>query len=424
MYFKQRVLVVALAAALPWMGAHAQSNADLLKQIEALKAQLEALTAKVEAVSRQSGGVNPQEFNRLVQKVELAEENSITSGFKGMKFKGVIEAAYLWDKRQQKQGFVTTNGHSQDASFPSVGMFEISKEVDDGVSWTLRLSPGNAGLATGGGLVHEATVALPLGGGGAKLIAGLMPDWQGYEYYFGHQNPLVTHNLLFAYAAASTYEGVGTSHTFGKLATKWMLANIDNNRSGKAPGVVYRGDYTVSEYTYVGFAGAHARTQRQFDMVEVDAGYSRGDWIMNGQLTAGRERGIAFNGGDARWWGMSALAGYKVTPTLQFLTRFDYISNRHNGGGIYVEGPGFVGLGNTTSGFGPELDNTGAVVDPNRGANRYALSAGFNYAINANAAWKSELRLDRSSGFNFTDVQSGAPKRSNLSVGTSIVVSF
>ena len=77
MNFKKQIFVAALATALPWTGAQAQTNAELLKQIEVLKAQLDALTAKVEAVSKQAGAVNPQEFNRLVQKVDLAEESSI-----------------------------------------------------------------------------------------------------------------------------------------------------------------------------------------------------------------------------------------------------------------------------------------------------------------------------------------------------------
>ena len=422
MQFNNKALVLAVAAALPCIGAHAQTNAELLQQIQLLKAQLEALTAKVEAVSQQAGGVNPQEFNRLVQKVDLAEDNSIASGFKGLKFKGVIEAAYIYDKRRDSQGFVSGNGYSQDPAFPSVGMFEIGKEVDDGVSWMLRLAPGNGGLGTGAGLVHEASVSVPIGDAGARLNAGLIPDYQGYESSFGHQNPLVTHNLLWAYAGPSAYEGVGTSHTFGKLAAKWMVANIDSNRSGKAPGIVYRADYTVSEYTTIGFAGAHARTAREYDLMEVDAAYARGDWLLNGQLNYGRERGTAANGGDARWWGLSALVGYKVTPTLQILGRFDYIGNRRNGGGIYAQGVGFIG--DTTSGFGPELDNTGAVIDPNRGANRYALSAGVNYSINANAAWKTEVRLDRSSGYNFLDVKTNSPRRGNLMLGTAVVVSF
>ena len=89
------------------------------------------------------------------------------------------------------------------------------------------------------------------------------------------------------------------------------------------------------------------------------------------------------------------------------------------GGGIYA-----ATTGDNLSGFGPELDSTGTVIDPNRGANRYALSAGFNYSINANAAWKTEVRVDRSTGYNFLDPKTGAFKRSNVLLGTAVVVSF
>jgi hypothetical protein len=35
--------------------------------------------------------VDPQEFNRSVQKIDLAKEDSIKAGVKGMKFQGVFD---------------------------------------------------------------------------------------------------------------------------------------------------------------------------------------------------------------------------------------------------------------------------------------------------------------------------------------------
>ena len=119
------------------------------------------------------------------------------------------------------------------------------------------------------------------------------------------------------------------------------------------------------------------------------------------------------SGSDARWWGLSGLAGYKVTPRLQALARFDYIGNRKNGGGIYYN-PGE---------FGPELDSSGIANDLSKGANRYALSTGFNYAVNANTQWKTELRFDRSTGYNFVDGK-GEDKQGNTTIGTALVMSF
>ena len=413
MQFKQKMLVVAIAAALPWIGAQAQSNADLLKQIEALKAQLEALTAKVEAVSKQAGAVNPQEFNRLVQKVDLAEEGSIASGFRGLKFKGVIEAAYLNDTNSVATGFNKALGNGgYGAAF-----FEVSKESEDSVGWTLRLMP----LSGTGSMVHEASVSVPIGDSGTKLIAGLVPDFSGYEYSAGNLNPLVTNNLLYA-NAASNYTGVGMSYVISKSWTaKWMVAQVDGLASRKIPGFVYRADYSAGEYSGIGFSGVHFRTNTaavggNADLMEVDAYHTRGDLTLQGQFSIGRliAGGLDGSGGDARWWGLSGLAGYKVTPRLQALVRADYINNRKNGGGLYFHPFGAAGA---------ELDSTGVALDPSKGANLYAISAGFNYSVTTNTQWKTELRFDRATGYNFID-SNGVGKKGNTTFGTSVVVSF
>ena len=413
MQFKQKMLVAAIAAALPWIGAQAQSNADLLKQIEALKAQLEALTAKVEAVSKQAGAVNPQEFNRLVQKVDLAEEGSIASGFRGLKFKGVIEAAYLNDTNSVATGFNKALGNGgYGAAF-----FEVSKESEDSVGWTLRLMP----LSGTGSTVHEASVSVPIGDSGTKLIAGLVPDFSGYEYSAGNLNPLVTNNLLYA-NAASNFTGVGMSYVISKSWTaKWMVAQVDGLASRKTPGFVYRADYSAGEYSGIGFSGVHFRTNTaavggNADLLEVDAYHNRGDLTLQGQFSVGRliAGGLDGSGGDARWWGLSGLAGYKVTPRLQALVRADYIYNRKNGGGLYFHPFGAAGA---------ELDSTGVAIDPSKGANLYAISAGFNYSVTTNTQWKTELRFDRATGYNFID-SNGVGKKGNTTFGTSVVVSF
>ena len=36
MRMNKKTLLIAMAAAMPWLGAHAQSNAELLQQIQAL----------------------------------------------------------------------------------------------------------------------------------------------------------------------------------------------------------------------------------------------------------------------------------------------------------------------------------------------------------------------------------------------------
>jgi hypothetical protein len=141
---------------------------------------------------------------------------------------------------------------------------------------------------------------------------------------------------------------------------------------------------------------------------------------VQGQLSVGRlAGGTSGTGADARWWGVSALVGYKVTPRLQAIARADYIDNRANGGGMYFN----PADAKATTVFGPELDETGVAADTTRGANRYALTAGVNFVVNANTQWKTEIRLDRSTGYNFLDSNSQY-KQGNTTVGTALVVSF
>jgi hypothetical protein len=404
---------------------YAQSAADLQKDIAALKAQLQALQQKVDALTSQP--VPPaliQQITRMEQKQELADDVVEKSGLKGMKFKGVIEAAYAYDTASGAHTVAARDGNGNNA------MLELTKETEDGdgVNWTLRLTPG------GTNLVHEATVSVGVAPG-MRIFGGLIPDWQGYEAYFADKNLLVSHNTLYDLAGPTSYGGLGMTQQLSKdLALKWIVGNIDSGNDaavGPKPsvGLAYRFDWTLSEYAYLGLSGAHATSTRAFDVIAVDGGFTRGDWQFNGQMTVGQLKGGAYAGGDANWGGLSGLVGYKITPRLQLLARADYLENRKNGGGTYVynylNNPlDALGTGATAgTGLGPELDSAGAIVDPTVGANLTRLSLGTNYLLNTTTQWKTEVRVDQSSGYNFTD-EGGAPKREKTSIGTSLVVSF
>ena len=417
MNLNKKILVLAMASALPCFSVHAQSAAELQKEMEVLKAQLKILSEKIEAMAAKPAAVDPQEFNRLVQKIDLVEEDSVKAGFKGMKFKGVLDVGYSNDEISAATGFDKARGNGGFGA----AMFEINKEPDDGIGWTLRLTP-----LSSTNIVHEASLSVPIGSGSSKIIAGLTPDYSGYESSWGNANPLISSNLLSTHSAASNYMGAGLSYAIGPLTAKWMVGQVDGVATRKAPGIAYRADYTVSEYRGIGFSGVHMRTKDgpgDTDLMEIDAFHIRGDLTLQGQLSLGRLIGSAGDksGADARWWGVSALFGYKLTPRLQTITRADYIDNRANGGGIYSPGAG----ASAATIFGPELPAKGNAADLSRGTARYALATGVNYAVNANTQWKTEVRFDRSSGYNFLS-SDAAPVRSqgNTTVGTALVVSF
>jgi len=207
-----------------------------------------------------------------------------------------------------------------------------------------------------------------------------------------------------------------------------MVANFNQSirQIGEhVPAFVFRGDYAPkgTDYWGFGFAGgfgykSNARAfvdsgfglddnglaleadgvtpvsseDTPFFTAEADAWYTRGAWTFDGQVSFGTQQHAAITADpdtgklrDAQWWGLSALAAYKFTPRLQGILRADYIYDTKNGGGLldWVE----ADAGN---GVGP--DQKGG--DPEKGANKYAVTVGLNYAFNPNVTFKFEYRFD------------------------------
>jgi len=448
MRFQKKLCVMAIASLFPMASAFAQTSADTRKEIDALKAQLKLLQEKLDVLSAATGDGSPlsQQVNRLEQKMDLSENTAEASGFSGMKINGVIEAAYKYSDADKKHDFGASAGYG----VGEVGMIQLTKESQDGegIDWTLRLMPG------GDPFVHEASLSIPLNKEN-RIIAGLIPDFQGYEYVFPNAtstlgNQLITHNALYDLAGATAYTGVGMSHVLngGKVALKWLVGNVDKGSddksitfgtdpvseepfsgaasNGSTLAVAYRMDYYPNDATYFGLSGLHGSNNRSFNIMALDAGYTRGDWQYNGQITVGDMLRAAANGGKAQWTGVSGFVSYKIVPRLQLMARADFIQNSANGGGTYYDNGGAL-----LNGLGPERNAVGefAVDDlgyATTGANLTRLTLGTNYQINANTQWKTEYRLDQSSGYNFevTDGDTTTYSKTKTSWGTSLVLSF
>lgn len=449
MEFKSKLLVVALASAMPWMSVHAQTQADLQKEIAALRAQLQALQQKVEAINAKpdAAATNTavaQQVNRLEQRLDLADDAAETTGFKGLKINAAVETGFGFDSQVKNNTFYAGSGSTtDDRAYAGHGMVQFTKETQgEGVDWTLRLLPG----ADATSIVHEASISLPLAED-TRLIGGVMPDFQGYEFAFANANStlgnqLISHNALYDLAGATQYAGLGTSHSFdgGTYTAKWIIGNVDaatdtgadtaksyfNGTTDRSVALAYRGDWFISEFAYIGLSGLHGSVNRNFRVMAIDGGYTRGDWQFNGQLTSGWMRNAASNGSDAEWHGLSGLVGFKVTPRLQLIARADFLENSKNGGGTYVSAQpdGTATLDTAANGLGPVRSSDGTTVDDaNVGANLTRLTFGTNYQINTNAQWKTEYRLDTSTGYNFLD-QNGVATRQRSRIGTAFVLSF
>jgi hypothetical protein len=286
MQFQKKCLLVALVCAFPIGSVFAQSAADLKKEIEVLKAQLQLLQKKVEDMAS-AADLTPltQQVNRMEQKMDLADNAAEASGFQGMKINGVIETNLSYNNIDRSNTAIAGSGYSSTNDYAGYGMVQITKESQDGegVDWTLRLLPGALSV------VHEASISVPLTKT-QRMIAGLMPDFQGYEFSFPHANStlgnqMISHNALFDLAGATAYTGVGMSYTLGggKGAFKWMVGNVDTASDSTATDYTYSpAYYDTTSAAYVTSANSALGLYAANSSLRTVALAYRADWYITG----------------------------------------------------------------------------------------------------------------------------------------------
>ncbi len=450
--------VLALGAVLCG-GAAAQSNSDVLKELQALKAKVAELEDKLKAADTKPAGtqwgMTPDqvgELNRITVKTEAMEDARDDSGLKLLTISGYMDPTFVYNRNQGRAGVQFLNraeddGYNYDNSYFGSASIDFQKETDSGTKWRLTLTP-NRGVGTvfnGNSIVHEASVSVPLTDLQTRFIAGQIPDWSGYEYLQPTLNKLITHNLLFDFTLPTAYTGAGMEITSGKWIMKGLIGNMNSamkSASHKSPMLAYRVDYSRGEYQGFGFAGLHGKTpnfradetdeitgdlvfpddagkETGTHLFEIDGYFIRGDVTWQGQVSLGMQKKAAVTAGPdglrtARWAGVSSLFAYKFDPRLEGIVRLDYIANKKNGGGLlgYTSADG-------RNGIGPDLNG-----DLEAGANRTALTIGASYLFNMNTTFKAEYRIDRASQPVFENLSDGSFKKNNQLLATSVVVSF
>ena len=451
--------VTVLAVALAFCGAvslpaYADESPEQLKQrIDQLESQVKKLQdlvqkamAKADAASAATTASTDQQeqLDHLQVKVDAMDDAQQDSGFKDLKISGMIDPTYIYNKDQDSAGFNFLNNfdardtntpYAYDNSYFGQAMLEIDKELESGTQLKLTIAPHKSAQSgyNLNSIIHEANMSMPVNGdANTRFLAGIYADWSGYEYYFGNQNKLITHNLLFDFAAMSYYNGAGMELVRGDWDIKALIANVNQNSqisNKKSPMLTYRGDYSWTEYTGFGFAGMEGKyLGNQLDMLEFDGYYTRGDWNWQWQVGGGRWRNEAFNGGDAQWLGASTLLSFNFTPRLTGIARLDYLKNDKNGGGTIGTSLDNTVGGDYRNGFGPSptdyaawsADNTLSI----NGANRSALSLGLNYALTEHATLKAEYRFDHSSQETFINTKDGSYTKNNQLFGLSTVLTF
>ncbi|MES1161666.1 MAG: DUF3138 family protein, partial [Rhizobacter sp.] len=151
--WKPAVLALALAAAYP-TAALAQSNADLLKELKALKDRVGELEKKLADKAAAEGGekqwgmtpAQTQDLNRVTVKTEGLEDAIETQGLKGLKISGFFDPTYIYNQRQNRAGFqflnrVSDDGYNYDNGYFGTAAIDFQKEMEGGTKWRLTLMP-------------------------------------------------------------------------------------------------------------------------------------------------------------------------------------------------------------------------------------------------------------------------------------------
>lgn len=437
----RKTMACALACALPLM-ASASPTDEELQQLRA-------------------------DVQRLQVKLDGMETANIDNGFAGLKISGMIDPAFISSSNRRSAGFNFLNNfdavdrgaagqdssYAFDNSFFGMMMLQLDKETENGTKFHLQLVPHKSASSSMnlGSIIHEATVSVPTNVSGVRVLAGQFADFTGYEYFLAHQTKLVTHNLLFDFTQASYYAGAGTEIIDGAWTTKLLVANMNqssHNDHNRNPMLVFRTDYANSEFTGIGVTGQFGKyADHPLSMLSSDAFYMRGEWTINGQVNVGRWKDMAFNGGDARWAGVSLMAAYKLTPRLELVARADYLKNDKNGGGTIAtifkgcsDAAGALvgcsdpevadaGAGDYRNGLGPTPQALAdALASGNfsnlRGTNRSELTLGGSYVINQNVQVRMEYRYDRASQAVFQVQPENTFRRGNNLFAASVVATF
>jgi hypothetical protein len=455
-------VALALAMAFPF-GAQAQSNADLKKEIDMLKAQIAELKQMVlqKAAAPAAPVAAPvasnvgAELAKLRVKVEALEDSKADNGFEGLKFSGSIDPTYIYSQRSGRGQFVFLNGSDgsandlstdawgyTNANFGGVTL-KFEKSFDNDMLASIKLRPYKSVNTT---WVEEAFVEVPIGDG-QRVVAGKKNSFNGYELVDSSEGKNVTHNLLYDFGGPLTMTGVGLN--FSALGMDWQTLagnmNSDTDLAGKPNhnrGIHWRGDMELSEFTGWGVSGMHG-TQggENYNYLGADFWHTRGDLTLNGQIEWSKHKNMAFNGNDASHVGVSVLGALKLEAGWEAVARLDWLDDHKNGGwrGYETDCLGmFDGMqmgmlatscGDYRNGWGPgayfdDVDGGWAVGNTDRGAKRTALTLGLNYQFHENAMLKLEYRHDRSDLYTFYDFNSGAFKKSNNVVAFQTVVKF
>jgi len=432
--------------------------------------------------------ISQAEYDKLKQRVarqDMKVSKLFTDAYDGpgagLQITGYLDPTYVVNKNRRSASFQFLNAgdpYSYDNSENGDVFLHITKTLGEGLlapkaDVQLAMTRGYGSFATNSSgtvvpsIVHQATLAVPISDT-TVVVAGRFGGFAGYEYYESALVNTVSHNLLYDFSAAGGMTGAGINITKGDWAWKTFLGNEEyyvsgsqvGQRPNRVPAFGARLDYTANTALYLGGSVYLGRdtlygTDTGCDAgygyqcvngsgyggklaIDLDLSYLTADAQYNAQFDYGQIRGGAWNGGDARWWGLSGLAHRKWTTAslgrIGASVLLDYLNNSRNGGGsssIYLgsaDTPGtdpVNGLGIAPDCYAADQDADGNSNNGRncKGANRFALTTAFMLYPSDQWTLKGEYRHDWANLAVF-GTQAGSFRRSNDVFSLQMVYAF
>ncbi|MFM0608386.1 DUF3138 family protein [Paraburkholderia sediminicola] len=424
-----------------------------------------------------------EQVNNLTLKTDSLEDAATTGPLAGLSVTGYIDPLYLYNRAQRSGGFQFLNHdpgvydyfESQIGDVyldikktfgvgPLASAAEIVIQPNRGVGSTLSSGHGSVG----NNILTQADVTVPLNSL-TTFTAGLLQSPIGYEPLPSNQMLTLTHNLLYDFSEPAGMVGIGLkgnnaifTHFWQvyianeQLRTAGAIVKGPNNtsQSNWVPSLSARFDDALSTALDIGVAGMFGRStlfspcanpggygyqcnaSTPFGMmryVETDLTYTRDKLQLNAQLDYGEQQKGAYDGGTARWYGISLQGHKKWTSTwlghMGATLRFDYLNDTANGGGapniLYGLSGGNPSV-NATSGFGIDPACFSASTRNGtecKGATHYDITADLLFFPTQQITLKFEYRHDQANHPVFL-MNDGTYSRANDILATQFIYSF
>ncbi|MCA7928179.1 DUF3138 family protein [Burkholderia cepacia] len=416
-------------------------------------------------------------------KVDSLQEAATTGPLAGLSITGYVDPVYLFNRAQRTSGFQFLNHDpgAYDYFNSTIGDVYLDIKKTFGVgpmapSAEVVIQPNrgfgnvfsNSHGGVGNNIVTQAVVTVPLSTTRTFEI-GMMPSLAGYEVQPSTQMLTLTHGLLYDFSEPGNLIGVGLKGSNAAMTRFWQvvignevlrtagaIANAANNttKTNWTPTITARFDNATSTAFDFGISGMLGRQSLfspcataggygyqcngssptgLYKYVEADVTYTHDKTQVNAQVDYGELQKGAWNGGTARWYGMSLLGHTKWTQAwvgrMGATLRFDYLNNTSNGGGGTNIQYGLAGGNpsvNGSSGFGIDpacFQGSSTNGTECKGAQRYAITADLLFYPTQQITVKLEYRHDAANHPVFLK-SNGTYARSNDLAGMQFIYSF